>query len=199
MCSATWQFTGACSGRDMWNEWKVSGRASPPDAFVRRWLDVPIFVVGYELLKFHPQSLRHPLTLLQNFRHSWFMIGSAVEPDSPLSLGPRQTHTERMFPTGLVQPWPPSTDARPIVPLLNQDGTARAIEGDLLDLHGACFGDGKISLLLTVYYTPANKPSGTLPEEAQGSPLSFAGSSAPIISMAVRLCEVKLPAIGGRM
>jgi hypothetical protein len=37
----------------MWADWKIAGL---PDPFVRPWLDVPIVVVGYELVKLQTEA-----------------------------------------------------------------------------------------------------------------------------------------------
>jgi hypothetical protein len=174
ICSASWLFAGRCNGQDMWNSWTVTGRTTPPGPFVTPWLDVPIIVVGYELLKFqpspllHPSSLLHPIRLWANWTTSSFMVGSTITPDIMVALGPGETHVKQMWPTGSGQPWPRVQDARPVQPLRDNDGTIRSATGDLLDLHGACFGGGDITIHLTIYYTPRDEsPAVDVPSHSR--------------------------------
>ena len=51
VCSATWSLVSECDGNDMWARWKISGRTTSPDSFIRPWADTPIKVVGYELVR----------------------------------------------------------------------------------------------------------------------------------------------------
>jgi hypothetical protein len=154
VCSATWQFTGTCNGHDMWNEWKVTGRTSPPDAFVRPWLDVPIFVVGYELLKLPAARLIWPWDAVHNWINSWFAIGTTMVPDAMLWLGAGETHVKQIWSKNAGQLWPSVANSRALSALRNETGTVYAYDGDLLDIHGRCFGGAPVTILLTIYYTP---------------------------------------------
>lgn len=173
VCSATWQFHGACTGKDMWDKWRVEGRTSPTDAFVRPWLSSPILVVGYELVKIRtlppppeppapppppPRTWWHrmigykpppppappppPPPSISDAEQSWFMIGSALQPDAMIWLAPGHTHAKQMWAAGYGQPWPRKEDASP-KPL-----------DDMIDLHGVCFNGGTVTIMMTVYYTP---------------------------------------------
>jgi hypothetical protein len=107
ICSATWQFGGACTGNDLWNQWTVTGQSSSDDAFVRPWADTPITVIGYELVKLQEKS-RNPDSNYTDDHKSWFMIGSAIsgQPDAMLWLAPGETHSQRIWPAGMGQIWP---------------------------------------------------------------------------------------------
>ena len=82
------------------------------------------------------------------------MIGSTIEPDGMLWLGDGETRVSRIWPQGFGQPWPSRIDAKPITPIRDSDGKVVAASGDLIDLHGACFDPGAVTVLLTVYYSP---------------------------------------------
>jgi hypothetical protein len=159
VCSATWQFSALCTGRDMWEDWKIAGPPfNPPDSFVRPWLDTPITIVGYELVKVRGMGwafgfkswLRSWLDLgawsafVKSLIHpdsSWFMVGSAMQPDAMIWMAPGETHSKQMWPAGQGQPWPKKADANP------------ARLADLLDLHGTCYR-GSVFMFLTIYYVP---------------------------------------------
>jgi hypothetical protein len=144
VCSATWQFRpGTCTGKDLWDQWIVTGQSPSDDAFIRPWADTPITVIGYELVKLQDDD-RNPDSAYTNNHKSWFMIGSAIsgQPDAMLWLAPGETHSQRMWPAGTGQLWPSKT-------LANHDKDA-----DMLDLHGSCFGGGSVTIFLTIYYTP---------------------------------------------
>src|ERR1044072_141986 len=82
VCSATWQFTGACGAADMVHEWKVHGFENSPDAYIRPFSEHPISVIGYELVKvtgMNGEPWRDK---------SWFMIGSTIQPDAMIWLAP---------------------------------------------------------------------------------------------------------------
>ena len=141
VCSATWQLTGPCSGEDLWDKWKVGGRTVPNDPFIRPWLKEPIVVVGYELVKlrYYPaQRIERP----RDQDLSYFMIGSAIQPDAMIWLAPGQNHAKQMWAAGLGQPWPSKEKANP------------AMHSDMLDLHGSCFDGGEVSIFVTLYYVP---------------------------------------------
>jgi hypothetical protein len=164
VCSRTWKFTAACTGLDMWDDWSVIGPSEGP--FVRPWLDAPITIVGYELLKLHDRSL---LTRLRSwFRltawsawarslihssDSWFMVGSTIWPDGMIWLGPDETHAKQMWAPGHGQPWPSAANAAPLKRNKDANEKTLSISGDLVDLHGACFV-GSVDIFLTIYYTP---------------------------------------------
>jgi hypothetical protein len=143
VCSATWQLSGTCTGKDLWDQWIVTGPSPSGDAFIRPWADTPITVIGYELVKLQDDD-RNPDSAYTNNHKSWFMIGSAIsgQPDAMLWLAPGETHSQRMWPAGTGQLWPSKT-------LANHDKDA-----DMLDLHGSCFGGGSVTIFLTIYYTP---------------------------------------------
>jgi hypothetical protein len=157
VCSATWAFLGKCSGRDMWNDWKIIGRVEEPDAFIRPWLDVPILVIGYELVKLPRASMIWPWEAALDHFASWFMVGSTIVPDGMIWLGPGESHSKQMWPLNSGQPWPRASDARPIKPIRDASGIVYAAQGDLIDLHGICYG-GAVRVLLTIYYTPQSTP-----------------------------------------
>jgi hypothetical protein len=169
VCSATWSLVGECDGNDMWARWTISGRTSSPDSFIRPWADTPIKVIGYELVRLSDSSSwawakswfrwRAWLATARKFTRnsaSWFMIGSTIEPDGMLWLGDGETRVSRVWPHGFGQPWPSRTDARPVAFIRDRDGKVVAANGDLLDLHGACFDPGAVTILLTIYYSPAD-------------------------------------------
>ena len=129
VCSASWMFTGSCNGVDMWESWTVKGQTTPKDAFIRPWLDEPITIIGYELVKLggdgtpgqaiNPSTeglnsyLRSVYRWTRSFwqRHmnetaSWFSVGSAMQPDAMVWLGPGQYHAKQMWASGLGEPWP---------------------------------------------------------------------------------------------
>jgi hypothetical protein len=154
ICSATWEFNANCSnGPDMWSDWKVTGRVDEPDAFVRPWLDVPILVVGYELVKLPRGRFKWPWNLGFDHYGSWFMIGSTITPDAMAFLGPGEAHSKQMWPRNSGQLWPRAADAKPIKPIRDASGKITGAEGDLINLHGVCYG-GAVRVLLTIYYTP---------------------------------------------
>ena len=171
-CSETWQFTGACSGADMWNQWTISGRHASSDYFVRPFTDHPIRIVGYELMKIQIdpkrdvtgfadwlKSLFRPKDNIEylNTHISYFMIGSTIQQDAMLWLYPGQTGGRRDFPAGLSQPWPSAKDAKPVTYLYDKDGKIYGARGDLLDIHGICFGGGPVTILMTLYYVSATE------------------------------------------
>jgi hypothetical protein len=51
VCSNTWQLSGTCNAKDMWDQWQITGEPKPEDAFIRPWTPAPIRVIGYELVK----------------------------------------------------------------------------------------------------------------------------------------------------
>jgi hypothetical protein len=131
-CSNSWQFDGVCTGGDMWDQWKVTSSPPSKDAFVHPWLKRHVTVIGYELVKMSGGG----------DARSWFMIGSTIQPDAMVWLPPGQTHGKTMWPSGVGQPWP-STD--------EPDPTAGP---NMLDLHGWCPKGDRVSIMLTIYYTP---------------------------------------------
>jgi hypothetical protein len=143
VCSATWQFEGKCVGRDMWDKWTITGRTNPSDSFIRPFEDVPITIVGYELLKLHDGERRDD----RNNRLSWFMIGSAItaQPDAMIWLGPGESRVRQMWPAGMGQLWPPKGKA------------GAEASTDKIDLHGVCFGGDPVTIFGTVYYAPRPK------------------------------------------
>jgi hypothetical protein len=129
VCSSSWQFHATCTGQDMWDQWKVPGSK---DAFIRPWHKRPIIIIGYELVKI--AGARDA--------DSWFMVGSKIQPDAMLWLAPGQTHAKVIWPSGLGQAWPAAEEA-------DQIGLQ-----DILDLHGWCPKDEKVTIILTLYFTP---------------------------------------------
>jgi len=143
-CSATWQLQGVCHGRDLALEWKVTGRTQSKDSFIRPWLGYPITVVGYELMKLETPRpwLRRLFGFALDRTDWWFMIGSTIQPDGMLSLGPGEVRASRIWPAGYGQPWPAKDNETP------NNGHV----GDLIDVHGQCYGGEPVTLLLTVFY-----------------------------------------------
>ncbi len=66
VCSATWQFSGTCTGKDLWDQW--IGQSRSGDAFLRLWADTPITVI--ELVKLQDDDL-NPDTAYTNNYQSW--------------------------------------------------------------------------------------------------------------------------------
>jgi hypothetical protein len=87
------------------------------------------------------------------------MVGSTIVPDGMPFLGPGEAHSKQMWPRSSGQPWPRAADAKPIKPILDPSGKVYAAEGDLIDLHGICYG-GAVRMLLTIYYTPLRPDVG---------------------------------------
>jgi hypothetical protein len=143
VCSNTWQFTGTCTGGDMWDQWTITGEPKTRGFLIKPWLHYPITVVGYELVK------------LQGVANFWFMIGSMIQPDAQLWLAPNETHSKQMWPAGSGQPFPSIEQANP------------AKREDVIDLHGGCPKGDKPTIMMTIYYNPpwdtesitAGKPS----------------------------------------
>lgn len=138
ICSASWSLDGFCIGEDLWDKWKVNGRTQPGDAFIRPWLPARILVRGYELIRTNGNKA------------GWYGIGSGIVADMALWLGEGEMRNARIFPAGIVQPWPSKEESE----------AQRAAVNDLIDVHGSCLTapDKKtpdaINLMLTVYYTP---------------------------------------------
>jgi hypothetical protein len=153
VCSASWRFTGRCTGRDLWDAWTVDGRTSPSPPFVRPWLDVPIEIVGYELVKLAAESWWPHQNYLNRTR-SWFMVGSTIQPDAIAWLGPGETRAYHAWPAGYGQLWPAEDQAQPLKPVMDVSGKPMAYGGDLVDLHGQCYGETEIRIFLTIYYSP---------------------------------------------
>jgi hypothetical protein len=154
ICSNTWSFRARCDGEDVWNKWTVDGSPKPSDSFIRPWLDHPIVVVGFELIKLR----RYPSWYARLYQkwftsddaNEWFGVGSTIEPHAMIWLGPGETHTTRMWSKGYGLPWPSTSQARPVVhPDVAHMSSA---SGDLIDLHGYCNGGGHVTILLTLYY-----------------------------------------------
>jgi hypothetical protein len=144
LCSATWQLKATCTGEDLWDKWKIaSGRTQPSDAFIKPFEEVPIDVLGYELVNMSGRPA-------SDFANAWFMIGSGMTgyPDAMLWLGPSEMHSRVMFPNGFGQHWPSANAAK------------KSRLEDIIDLHGNCSGGKEVMLYLTVYYSPlAAEPS----------------------------------------
>lgn len=158
ICSATWRFTAKCVGRDMWADWTVGGRTTPSGPFVRPWLDVPIEIVGYELVKI-PGFTWSPRQAYLNYTRSWFMVGSTIQPDGMIWMGPGESHAKQIWPSGHGQLWPAQDQALALQPIFDDAGKPSAFSGDLIDLHGQCYGGIDMQLLLTVYYSPMPSPN----------------------------------------
>jgi hypothetical protein len=161
--------TAPAPAGDMWNSWKVGGFAPSDDGLVRPWLDYPIVVIGYELVKLQADLpdgwwgwLKYKLRGLAgstqldhsylNAKISWFSVGSTIQPDAMIWLAPGETHAKQMWPAGHGQPWPSKRDAKPTTPHKNAKGEVDAGGGDLIDLHGLCYGGGPVTIMLTLYY-----------------------------------------------
>jgi hypothetical protein len=132
----------------MWADWTVEGATKPEGPFVTPWLDYPIRVIGYDLLKLS-EPLWSPRQIRLNAEKSWFMVGTTMLPDGMISLGPGESHSRLIWPAGMGQLWPAAKDVRPVAQVPGQP----AYSGDLLDLHGQCYGGGSVTLILTVFYT----------------------------------------------
>jgi hypothetical protein len=141
VCTSTWQFSGTCTGTEMWDKWKVTGKTNPDDSFIRPWLEQEIKVVGFELVKLQYDSGKPEVNAMNN-HVSWFMIGSAIpnEPDAMIWLAPGETHAKQMWPAGMGQLWPDK----------NQKYENK--NSGMIDLHGLCFGGGQVVIFLTIYY-----------------------------------------------
>jgi hypothetical protein len=137
LCSATWEMKATCTGEDLWDKWKVSGRTKRPDAFIKPFENLPIDVVGYELVNMSQRSA-------SEFANAWFMIGSGMTgyPDTMLWLGPGELHAKNMFQAGFGQHWPSAASA------------SKERLQDIIDLHGFCTGGKDVTIYLTVYYSP---------------------------------------------
>ena len=137
LCSATWKMRSTCSGEDLWDKWTIVGRTNPPDAFIKPFENVPIDVVGYELVNVSGRPA-------SDFANAWFMVGSGITgyPDAMLWLGPSEMHAKNMFQAGLGQHWP------------SADMAKKTKLEDLIDVHGSCTGGKDVVLYLTVYYSP---------------------------------------------
>jgi hypothetical protein len=154
VCSATWRFRGQCSGsEDMWNGWSIDGQTSPRDVFIRPWSREPILIIGVELTKLRNARWYEIPNRLWNQNREWFMVGSTLQPDAVIWLGPGESHTRLLWPKGFGQPWPAAVDAKPVMPNYGRSGELISATGDLVDLHGQCWG-GSVSVLLTLYYSP---------------------------------------------
>jgi hypothetical protein len=153
VCSATWQFNGTCLGKDIWDNWKVTGQTNPEDSFVRPWESFSITVIGYELVKLLAEN-PDPKIDQTNDRLSWFMVGSGIYPqqDAMIWLAPGETRSRQIWPSGTGQIWPSKDDAR------------KQPKEDIVDLHGYCVGGGPVTVFLTIYYTPSSVPPTRLPQ-----------------------------------
>jgi hypothetical protein len=164
ICSATWQFSGTCDGSDQWDKWRIAAGPSSEGAFIRPWESVPIAVLGYELVKTpgddRYKTWRDWLRRLRTFddveglnaRRSWFMIGSGMnaQPDAMLWLGPGETRSKQMWPSGFGQLW-----------LSKQDTLHRTRFENVMTLHGVCYGGGPVTMFLTIYYSPISLEATT--------------------------------------
>jgi len=86
------------------------------------------------------------------------MIGSTVQPDGMIWLGPGESHAKTIWPSAHGQLWPSASDAIPTKAVTDAKGRAIAYGGDLLDLHGTCYA-GSVAVFLTIYYTPTVQAS----------------------------------------
>lgn len=165
VCSRTWNLHATCTGADLWDKWQVAG-SKEDSPFIHPWTDVPIMVVGYELLKVMGPVVaetrkknawsdflvwlglrsRRQSATDQNRTTSFFGIGSGIVPDMMVYMGPGENHVRQMWAAGLGQPWPSIRDK-------DQGG-----HNDIIDVHGACWGGGPIEMVVTVYYTPIEFP-----------------------------------------
>jgi hypothetical protein len=153
VCSTAWKFEASCGvNRDLWNQWEVTplhtGKVES-DHFARPWLSEPIVVIGYELVKMRSypvwRSILYSLPFFYQHDQSWFMVGSTMLPDPTIWLAPGETHARQFYPVGYGQPWPPKQEK------------IETGYGAMLDIHGVCKDGGRITIYLTVYYTPANR------------------------------------------
>jgi hypothetical protein len=151
VCSTHWKFEASCgANRDLWDQWEVtpvhSGRVEP-DHFARPWLDKPIVVIGYEMVKIRTypvwRSIIYALPFFEGHDNSWFMVGSTMLPDPVIWLAPGESHIRQFYPVGYGQPWPVREDH------------FESQYGAMLDIHGVCKDGGRVTLYLTIYYVPA--------------------------------------------
>jgi hypothetical protein len=157
ICSATWRFRGNCTGDDMWDKWLVDGQTAPKFPFVSPWSSEPILIVGFELVKLRNAKWYEIPNRLWNSNREWLGVGSTVQADAMIWLGPGESHAKMIWAEGRGEPWPKAGDAAPIKPVQDAAGKMVAAGGDLLDLHGQCYG-GSAIVYLTLYYTPIPDP-----------------------------------------
>ncbi len=119
----------------MWDAWKVTGTYNSKDAFVRPWLDYPVKIVGYELVKLAPVKY-----LPAFIDGAWFMLGSTINPDTQLWLAPGETHAKQVWPSEMAHTWPA---------IQNSD---REGHKSMLVIHGGCPPTRNALLMLTLYY-----------------------------------------------
>lgn len=153
VASETWQLNATCSASDLWASWSVNGHSPSDGPFIVPFTDHPIDVIGFELVKIHTSDEKHERI---NRTVSWFNIGSTMQPDVMLWLAPGHTHAKTMWPAGTKTPWPSRKTAKPLE-RIHKDGKLVQVKGDLIDVHGLCFGGAPITLFLTIYYVAADQ------------------------------------------
>lgn len=126
-CSASWQFTGTCTGGDMVFNWTINGTSSPGTWHIPPWENQPIEVYATEI------------TNLASVAQSWWMIGDDYVPDATMFMGFGETHRYKPFPPGKSFSMP-AIGAGPAV---------------YLDWHGPCPSGAAANGMLTVYYNVA--------------------------------------------
>jgi hypothetical protein len=147
--SQTWQLDAICDGQDLWKSWTINSHPPTPNSWITPWLDRPIDIIGIEMVKVQT-DVGKPDPM--NATTSWFMVGSTIQPDAMLWIYPGQTGASRMTPPGTGYPWPSKDKARPAEPRHNEAGELFQVAGELIVVHGLCFGGGPVTIMLTVYF-----------------------------------------------
>jgi hypothetical protein len=147
--SQHWQLNGKCDGQDMWKSWTINSHPPTPNPWITPWLDKPINIIGIEMVKVAPDVGKPDP---RNATTSWFMLGSTIQPDGMLWIYPGQTGANRFLPAGTGYPWPAKSKARPAEPRRNESGEIFQVAGELVVVHGLCFGGGPVTIMLTVYF-----------------------------------------------
>lgn len=141
-CSNTWTLHATCTSTELVNEWVIDGN-KPGDHYILPFVDFPIMVVGYEIVK------------IDGGPTVWFMIGSGHQPDGFLWLGPGENHARWNMPAGQGHPWSTKQEAAAKLAVAPS-------HHEMIDVHGTCStppdAQGKpqspwpVTLFVTVYY-----------------------------------------------
>lgn len=153
----SWDMDATCHGGDMVYDWTITGGSPMPSWHVAPWRDKRITIVGYELLR----------TLIDGFPiannpHDFFMVGNNLTPDPMLWLAANELHRREIYPYGYGHPFPAKFEALP---------------SNYIDLHGRCFGGGRVRMKLTLHYI-VNDDQPT-PPEPQPNPCAVATTLNP--------------------
>jgi hypothetical protein len=143
ICLSAAACTSTADARSRATAWGKSSLTKRPDAFIKPFEDVPIDVVGYELVNMSGRPA-------SDFANAWFMVGSGMTgyPDTMLWLGPGEMHAKNMFLAGYGQHW------------ASADAAKKSRLEDIIDVHGSCTGGKDVVLFLTVYYSPIGEGAG---------------------------------------